>query len=145
IPSFSTMIVTYTSTDPIADLNAIKNTRPQPQALIINSITPTQNIAINEAYEVGLAPTTQLVAEYNWPEQPSFWKTVGKNGVGIMYFSWSPKTSALSPIGQDLVKAFGSKPAEWAIWQWDVLLALCTAAIDAKSTDKAKLVAALPN
>ena len=143
--NLTTRFVPSPGNDMTADLVAIKNLNPKPQILVIDIVTSGHYTAINQAFEVGVAPDAQIVGQYNFPENPDFWQVVGQNGVGIQYMNYAPPDSALTDIGKQLVAANGSRPQVWGLWQWDVLLALVTAARDAKSVDKDKLIDALEN
>lgn len=143
--NLTTRFVPAQGKDFTADLIAVKNINPKPEVLIVDMVSEGHFTMINQAYEVGLAPGIQMIGQYNFPESPDFWKSVGSNGLGIQYFGYAPPNSEVTPVGQDLITAFGNRPSVWTMWQWDVLLALATAARDANSTDKDKMIAALEN
>src|SRR5207249_1416747 len=75
--SIQTRFVPAQGRDFTADLVAIKNLNPRPEVLVIDIVNEGNYLAVNQAWETGLAPQTKLFGSFNFPENPSFWQTVG--------------------------------------------------------------------
>jgi len=116
------------ATDYTSALTTFANMNPKPDALLPALNVPGVVTANKEAYDMGFQKFATIIQPVDWPTYDggkSWWQTLGQNGVGGIYASWSPPSLNLAPSGQtfsDLfVKSQGHPPAFWLIWYWDSL------------------------
>src|SRR5579871_952913 len=129
------------SNDVTPQLLAIK--KNDPQVLIILSVTPAENLAINQAHEVGLVPPADILASYDYPEYSDYWGVVKENGVGVYYLKQEAPNTPLNDMGKHFSDTVGHRPTIWAMWVWDACLSLQQAALKAKSADATAMAKAL--
>ena len=122
-------------------LLAIK--KNDPQVLIILSVTPAENLAINQAHEVGLVPPAEILASYDYPEYSDYWGVVKENGVGVYYVKSEAPNTPLNDMGKNFQDTVGHRPTIWAMWVWDAALAIQQGALKAKSGDAAAIAKAM--
>jgi branched-chain amino acid transport system substrate-binding protein len=118
-----------------------------PDMLLINSVYPARNLAINQAKEVGVkAP---IVTGWDWPVLDDYWKTVKENGVGVTYPVFFDESLKLTDTGtkfkEDYNRAEGADPVVFQYYLVDSLNAVKEAVTNADTSDPAKLVEELPN
>lgn len=118
-----------------------------PDAVIIASAYEAENLAFNQAQEVGLK--SDMIAGWDYPTLPGFWDVVGKNGVGVVYPTFYDESLALTNTGKGLKAAFneatGQDPVVYHYLLWDCMNAVKWAIEQSKSTDPAKIVETLPD
>ncbi len=131
------------ATDVTPQLLALKDANPD--VVVIIAVGAARNLAIPQAFDVGLAPDAQLLAQWNWPTYGDFWEVAGDKGVEVRYIDFEAPNQPLTASGQALADATGSRPSIWAQWAWDGMLALATAIDASCSTDPATVAAAMEN
>ena len=119
---------------------------PPPDATIIASTLAPQFSFYNQAAEVGLPG--DKIAGWDSVTQPDFWKTVGDNGVGVVYPTFYASSLELTKTGQDFQEAYKAKfdrdPTIYMFLQWDCLNAIREAIEMTGSIEPGDLVPALP-
>jgi ABC-type branched-subunit amino acid transport system substrate-binding protein len=118
-----------------------------PDMVLINSVYPARNLAINQAREVGLkAP---IVTGWDWPVLDDYWKTVKENGVGVTYPVFFDESLKLTETGTALKDSYqaaeGGEPVVFQYYLWDSLNAVKEAILKTGSSEPAELVKALPD
>jgi branched-chain amino acid transport system substrate-binding protein len=131
------------STDVTAQLLRLQRAEPKPDVVVITAIGAARNLAIPQAFEVGLAPEAQLIAQWNWPTYGDFWEVVGEDGAGIQYVDFEAPDSEAYAMGETMAEAIGHEPSVWGAWAWDGMLALREALLVADSHDTEAVIAAL--
>lgn len=129
------------ATDVTPQLLALKNASPD--VVVIIAVNAARNLAISQAFDVGLAPDAKLLAQWNWPTYGDYWKVVGDKGVGVPYVDFEAPKQPLNEQGQALADAVGTKPSIWAQWAWDGMAALAAGIQASCSTDPATVAAAM--
>ena len=83
-----------------------------------------------------------------WPVSSKFWKATGKQGVGVIWPTFSPPTLHLTSTGQAFTKLFTKKykhaPLTYQAFTWDELTAWKWAAETAGSVAPADVIPVLP-
>ncbi len=119
---------------------------PPPDATIIASTLAPQFSFYNQAAEVGLPG--DKIAGWDSVTQPDFWKSVGDNGVGVVYPTFYETSMKLTPTGQSFQEAYRAKfdrdPTIYMFLQWDCLNAIREAIESSGSIEPGDLVEALP-
>jgi branched-chain amino acid transport system substrate-binding protein len=131
------------STDVSSQLLALKQASPTPQLVTIFAAEAARNLAIPQAYEVGLAPGAKLLASWNWPTSSDFWPATKQNGVGVQWVDFTLPGQKPNANAKLMAKAMGKAPSIWGAWAWDATMALANAAAKAKSVQESKLLAAM--
>ena len=131
------------STDVSAQLLALKGASPTPQAVVILAANAGRNLAIPQAYEVGLAPDAELIASWDWPTYDDFWEVAGEQGVGVRYVGFEAPNQKPTEEADVMTEAVGEESSIWAKWAWDACRSLAEAAAEAGSTDTAALQTAM--
>jgi branched-chain amino acid transport system substrate-binding protein len=118
---------------------------PQPDALVTAGNFQIIYNLQNQVPESGLK--SQIIGSWDYPSTPVYWKTAGKNGVGIIYATFSSSAIKLTPTGQAFKAKFAEKfqrdPTFYEYFLWDCLNALKAAVEASHSVDHATLTAAL--
>lgn len=132
------------STDVTAQLLALKEASPAPELVTIFAAEAARNLAIPQAYEVGLAPSAQLLASWDWVTYDDFWEVTGKRGEGVEYIGFEGPDQPPNAEAKVMAQALGTEDASiWAKWAWDACRALQEAAAEAGSVDREALQKAL--
>ncbi|MDA2986140.1 MAG: ABC transporter substrate-binding protein [Actinomycetota bacterium] len=129
------------ATDVTPQLLALKEANPD--EVVIIAVGAARNLAIPQAFEVGLAPDAELLAQWNWPTYSDYWEVVGDKGTEVPYIDFEAPDQPLTEQGQALADATGARPSIWAQWAWDGMLALTTAIESACSTDPTAVATAM--
>ena len=131
------------STDVTAQLLALKESSPPPEVVTIFAANAARNLAIPQAYEVGLAPGAELLASWNWPTYEDYWEVTGERGAGVGYVDFELPDAPPNAEAEVMAKALGKDASIWAKWAWDACKALQEAAIQAGSVERERLLEAL--
>jgi branched-chain amino acid transport system substrate-binding protein len=134
-----------TTTDLMPQLLQVKAFNPD---VIINIGAGQQlNLMISQAHTVGLLPKAQMVTSYDAPARPEHWQLHGEKGVGMNFIGFYSPKSELSPIGKDFAaryeKKYNEPPVYGALNAFANAMIFAQAIEAAKSTESAKLIAAL--
>jgi branched-chain amino acid transport system substrate-binding protein len=118
---------------------------PQPDALVTAGNFQIIYNLQNQVPEAGLK--SQIIGSWDYPSTPVYWKTAGKNGIGIIYGTFSSSAIKLTPTGaafrDRFVAKFHRQPVFYEYFLWDCLNALKAAVEATHSVDHAKLTEAL--
>lgn len=116
------------ATDYTSALTTFANMNPKPDALLMTLNVPGVVTANKEAYDMGFQKFAAIIQPVDWPTYDggkTYWQTLGQNGVGGVYASWTPPSLNLTSTGQTFTNLFeksqGYPPAFWLIWYWDSL------------------------
>ena len=126
----------------------LKAMKTKPDLLVVSSVYQAMYLIPKQAYEVGLAPDTKILAGWDYPGwSPEWWEVMGEKGVGVMYPTFdSPKLKLMS-LGEQFKKAFPEKykydPPIYAYFLYDEVMIIADAMTRAKSSDPKKLAEAL--
>lgn len=104
----------------------LKNMSPRPDLLIVASVYQPMYLIPKQAFEVGLAPQTQVMAGWDYPGwSAEFWKTVGQAGKGIMYPAFYHAEMTLTERGKKFKEAYTQEykesPPIYAYFLYDAL------------------------
>lgn len=117
----------------------------QPDAIIMAGNYQIIYSVQNQIPAAGLK--SQIIGAWDYPATPQYWETAGKNGVGIIYATFSNDTVALTPTGEAFKAAYVAKfdrdPLFYEYFLWDCLNALRVAVEQSGSVDPATLTEAL--
>jgi branched-chain amino acid transport system substrate-binding protein len=126
-------------------LNELAARKPQPDAILTAGNWQIIYNLQNQIPAAGLK--SQIIGGWDYPTTPQYWETAGKNGVGIIYGTFTGPSVKLTPTGEAFRKSFAVKynrnPLFYEYFLWDCLNALRSAVIDSKSVDPAALTDAL--
>lgn len=118
---------------------------PQPDALVTAGNFQVIYNLQNQVPESGLK--SQIIGSWDYPSTPVYWKTAGKNGIGIIYGTFSSAQIKLTPTGETFrakfAEKFGRPPVFYEYFLWDCLNAVKAAVEATHSVDHAKLTEAL--
>ncbi len=118
---------------------------PQPDALVTAGNFQIIYNMQNQVPEAGLK--SQIIGSWDYPSTPVYWKTAGKNGIGIIYATFSSSSIKLTPTGDTFRTKFSEKynrsPVFYEYFLWDCLDALKAAVEATHSVDHAALTDAL--
>jgi branched-chain amino acid transport system substrate-binding protein len=135
------------ATDLKPQLLELKAKSPAPDILVIASVYQAMYLIPKQAFEVGLAPKSQILCSWDWPTYPDFWEALGDKGVGVMYATFESEKMKLSPLGESFKKAFKAKynfePPIYAYFLYDEVMILADAIKRANSSDPKKIAVAL--
>lgn len=131
------------STDVTAQLLALKAASPTPEVVTILAANAARNLAIPQAFEVGLAPDAQLLASWDWPTYDDFWEVAGDRGVDVRFVGFETPDQESTAEADVMTGALGEESSIWAKWAWDACRTLAEAAADAGSVERDALRVAM--
>ncbi len=135
------------ATDLKPQLLELKAKSPAPDVLVIASVYQAMYLIPKQAFEIGLAPGTDILCSWDWPTYPDFWEAMGEKGVGVMYSTFESNKLKLSPLGEHFKAAFKKKynyePPIFAYFLYDEVMILVDAMKRANSSDPKKIAEAL--
>lgn len=103
-----------TSADLTPQLLKFKAARPD-LLLNVGVGTPAYLIA-KQAHDVGLFPEIPMLASYDFPVRPEFWKNLGSAGNYMMFMSYYHPRMALSPLGKWAAVEYAKRYHDTAIY-----------------------------
>jgi branched-chain amino acid transport system substrate-binding protein len=126
----------------------LKAMKTKPDLLVVSSVYQAMYLIPKQAYEVGLAPDTKILAGWDYPGwSPEWWEVMGEKGVGVMYPTFYSSKLKLMSLGEQFKKAFTEKykfePPIYAYFLYDEVMIIADAMTRAKSSDPKKLAEAL--
>lgn len=77
--------------------------------------TPAYLIA-KQAHDVGMFPQTPMLASYDFPVRPEFWKNLGPAGNYTLFISYYHPRMALSPLGKWAAVEYAKRYHDTAIY-----------------------------
>ena len=126
----------------------LKAMKAKPDLLVVSSVYQAMYLIPKQAYEVGLAPDTKILAGWDYPGwSPEWWEVMGEKGVGVMYPTFYSSKLKLMSLGEQFKKAFTEKykfePPIYAYFLYDEVMIIADGMTRAKSSDPKKLAEAL--
>lgn len=131
------------STDVTPQLLALAGASPAPEVVAILAANAARNLAIPQAFEVGLAPDAELLASWDWPTYGDFWEVAGDRGVGVRFVAFETPEEGSTAEAEVMNEALGEDSSIWAKWAWDACRTLAEAAADAGTVESEALQAAI--
>jgi len=131
------------STDVTPQLLALGGASPTPEVVAILAASAARNLAIPQAFEVGLAPDAELLASWDWPTYGDFWEVAGDRGVGVRFVAFETPERSATAEAAVMTEALGEESSIWAKWAWDACRTLAEAAADAGTVEREALQAAI--
>jgi branched-chain amino acid transport system substrate-binding protein len=131
------------STDVTPQLLALEGASPAPEVVAILAANAARNLAIPQAFEVGLAPDAELLASWDWPTYGDFWEVAGERGVGVRFVAFEAPDGSSTAEAAAMTEALGEESSIWAKWAWDACRILAEAAADAGTVEREALQAAI--
>ena len=126
----------------------LKAMKTKPDLLVVSSVYQPMYLIPKQAYEVGLAPGTKILAGWDYPGwSPEWWEVMGEKGVGVMYPTFYSSKLKLMSLGEQFKKAFTEKykfdAPIYSYFLYDQIMIIADAMTRAKSSDPKKLAEAL--
>jgi branched-chain amino acid transport system substrate-binding protein len=107
------------ATDLTPQLLALRRWGPD---VVLNTAVSTPNMYLftKQAWDVGIAPKIPIVAGWDYPTLPDYWKINGNKGTGLIYLTFEhPKAPVLTDLGKAFIeefnKKYGYRPSFWAV------------------------------
>ncbi len=98
------VIFDRTSVDFSAQLLDVKAWKPD---LVINiGLPPAGLVLVKQAADVGLFPKTPMLASFDFPVRPEYWKTVGEAGTYISFISYYHPAMKRTALGDWFAKRY---------------------------------------
>lgn len=89
----------------------------KPDLLIdIHSVPTTAYLMVKQAFDIGLFPSTPILASFDWPGRSEFWKNLGDKGNYINFISYYHPRMKLTERGEWFKKAYMEKYGEFPIY-----------------------------
>ncbi len=89
----------------------------RPDLLIdIHSVPITAYLMVKQAYDIGLFPSTPILASFDWPGRSEFWKNLGDKGNYILFISYYHPNMKLTERGEWFKKTYVEKHGEFPIY-----------------------------
>jgi branched-chain amino acid transport system substrate-binding protein len=143
--SFDAVLFDRTSADLTPQLLKFKSERPD-LLLNVGVGTPAYLIA-KQAHDVGLFPQTPMLASYDFPVRPEFWKNLGPDGNYMMFISYYHPRMALSALGKWAAVEYAKRYHDTAIYanlnSFGDAIILAEAMNQACSADPKRIIAQL--
>jgi ABC-type branched-subunit amino acid transport system substrate-binding protein len=120
-----------------------------PDVIVLTMLPPAAYIALNQLYEQGVAPTPKTIVYdgAGMADYPDFWQNVNEAGKYMltigMYHPDMKQTDLSKQIAAAYKKKTGNEPNRLIFQSVDSLVVLVEAMKQGKSTDPAKMIAAL--
>ncbi|MGD8647909.1 MAG: ABC transporter substrate-binding protein [Desulfobacterales bacterium] len=120
----------------------------KPDLLIdIHSVPTSAYLMVKQAYDIGLFPSTPILASFDWPGRAEYWKNLGDKGNHILFISYYHPNMKLTDRGEwfkeQYLKKYGEFPIYAAFNGFGQILILKDALELAKSDKPADLINAL--
>jgi branched-chain amino acid transport system substrate-binding protein len=134
-----------TSLDLTPQLLKFKAERPD---LLLNvGVGTPAYLIVKQAHDVGMFPQTPMLASYDFPVRPEFWKNLGPAGNYMMFISYYHPKMALSPLGKWAAVEYAKRYHDTAIYanlnSFGDAIILAEAMNQACSADPKRIIAAL--
>ena len=120
-----------------------------PDVVVLTMLPPAAYIALNQLYEQGVAPTPKTIVYdgAGMADYPDFWQNVNESGKYMltigMYHPDMKQTELSKQISAAYKKRTGNDPNRLIFQAVDSLVVVVEAMKQSKSTDPAKMIAAL--
>ena len=89
----------------------------RPDLLIdIHSVPITAYLMVKQSYDIGLFPSTPILASFDWPGRSEFWKNLGDKGNYILFISYYHPNMKLTERGEWFKKKYVEKHGEFPIY-----------------------------
>ena len=89
----------------------------KPDLLIdIHSVPTTAYLMVKQSYDIGLFPSTPILASFDWPGRSEFWKNLGDKGNYILFISYYHPKMKLTERGDWFKKEYMEKHGEFPIY-----------------------------
>ena len=120
----------------------------KPDLLIdIHSVPTTAYLMVKQSYDIGLFPSTPILASFDWPGRSEFWKNLGDKGNYILFISYYHPKMKLTERGDWFKKEYMEKHGEFPIYAafngFGQIMILADALELAKSDKPSELIKAL--
>jgi branched-chain amino acid transport system substrate-binding protein len=120
----------------------------KPDLLIdIHSVPTTAYLMVKQSYDIGLFPSTPILASFDWPGRSEFWKNLGGKGNYILFISYYHPKMKLTERGDWFKKEYMEKHGEFPIYAafngFGQIMILADALELAKSDKPSELIKAL--
>jgi branched-chain amino acid transport system substrate-binding protein len=120
----------------------------KPELLIdIHSVPTTAYLMVKQSYDIGLFPSTPILASFDWPGRSEFWKNLGDKGNYILFISYYHPKMKLTERGDWFKKEYMEKHGEFPIYAafngFGQIMILADALELAKSDKPSELIEAL--
>lgn len=139
------IIFPRTVTDLTPQLLEIKDWGPD---LVYNvGVGAAAYLIIEQAYDIGLFPSTPMIGSYDFPLKPDFWESVGEKGVGIYFISYYHPQMEMTDLGKwafnRYKELYNELPVYSTLNEFGVVLILAQAIEQAGSDDPEAITDAL--
>ncbi len=139
------IIFPRTSIDLTPTLLQVKAWKPD---VVINAGSPpTAYLVVRQAYEIGLFPSTPMLATYGWTLLPEFWEAVGNKGKLILFTSYYKPGMLTTFLGDWMIAKYrrlhNEDPTYYAMNAFGEILVIAQAINACQSNDPKKLADAL--
>jgi branched-chain amino acid transport system substrate-binding protein len=120
----------------------------KPDLLIdIHSVPTTAYLMVKQSFDIGLFPSTPILASFDWPGRSEFWKNLGGKGNYILFISYYHPKMKLTERGDWFKKEYMEKHGEFPIYAafngFGQIMILADALELAKSDKPSELIKAL--
>jgi branched-chain amino acid transport system substrate-binding protein len=120
----------------------------KPDLLIdIHSVPTTAYLMVKQSFDIGLFPSTPILASFDWPGRSEFWKNLGDKGNYILFISYYHPKMKLTERGDWFKKEYMEKHGEFPIYAafngFGQIMILADALELAKSDTPSELIKAL--
>jgi branched-chain amino acid transport system substrate-binding protein len=140
-----TIIFDRAMVDFTPQLLEIKNWKPD--VVLNGGVGTPAYLIVKQAYDIGLFPAVPMLASYDAPGRPEYWKTVGDKGNYIAFIVYYHPTMKLTPRGEAFRKKyteqFKEPPVYGAFNGYAQVVLLAEAINEAKSDKGPDIVKAL--
>ena len=139
------VIFDRTSSDLTPQLLKFKSEKPD---LLLNvGVGTPAYLIIKQAHDIGLFPQVPMLASYDFPVRPEYWKNLGPAGTSLAFISYYHPRMALSPLGKWAAIEYAKRYKDVAIYSnlnsFGDAVILAEAMNQACSSDPKKIIAAL--
>lgn len=118
-----------------------------PDAVLNVGVGAPADLIIDQAATIGLFPKTPMLASYDFPIRPQFWKLHEKDGAQLAFIAYFSPKVPLSDIGNWFAKAYEAKYKEAPVYSslngFGDVLVIAEAIERGKSADPKNVVKAL--
>jgi branched-chain amino acid transport system substrate-binding protein len=120
----------------------------KPDLLIdIHSVPTTAYLMVKQSFDIGLFPSTPILASFDWPGRSEFWKNLGDKGNYILFISYYHPKMKLTERGDWFKKKYVEEHGEFPIYAafngFGQIMILADALELAKSDKPSELIKAL--
>ena len=104
-------------------------------------------LIVKQAYDIKLFPETPMVASFDWPSQPIFWKNTGNKGTYLTYISYGHPNQKLTAMGEwfkaEFERLYNDAPIFGASNAFGQIVMIAEAIYHAGSADPGAIMKAL--